>query len=222
MASSFGKILALSKHVLLPKVNLNNMLFHIPTRSYRQIEVKEDGNVTTFSISEIHNLHLSLFVVKTMFPRLLNITLQISGKVCEEKITNYAQRLNQNDLCPLRSRGIHITPYDVLILNQFITSDGDILSQSETGLSRKEYFKVIACVKMAQRANMLPGSERQVDMHGIEVPKLNRYLTRYQIGSRTPIKSRGLWYRKRYFKVGDARSVRDAPRVSRRPITDNL
>nr|XP_002128137.1 28S ribosomal protein S18a, mitochondrial [Ciona intestinalis] len=193
MASSFGKILALSKHVLLPKVNLNNMLFFSPSRSYRQIEVKEDGNVTT-----------------------------ISGKVFEEKVTNYAQRLNQNDLCPLRSRGIHITPYDVLILNQFITSEGDILSQAETGLSRKEYFKVIACVKMAQRANMLPGSERQVDMHGTEVPKLNRYLTRYQIGSRTPIKSRGLWYRKRYFKVGDARSVRDAPRVSRKPLTDNL
>uniref|UniRef100_H2ZF51 Uncharacterized protein n=1 Tax=Ciona savignyi TaxID=51511 RepID=H2ZF51_CIOSA len=165
----------------------------IPCRTYFAVKVEEKENVTT-----------------------------IAGNVVEEKITNYAKRLNENDLCPLRSRGIHITPDDVLILNQFITSDGEILSRAETGLSKQEFYKVIACVKMAQRANMLPGSEPQIDMQGTEVPKLNRYLTRYQIGSRTPIKSRGLWYRRRHYKVGDARSIRNAPRVGNRRLTGNL
>jgi len=53
--------------------------------------------------------------------------------------------------CPISSRNLQVTSEDVLILGQFVASDGSILEQHETGLCRKEYFKVKANILMAQR-----------------------------------------------------------------------
>jgi len=141
----------------------------------------------------------------------------IKGVRVEDNFKKYAPPVT-DETCPLKSRGINITPEDTLILRQFQTSDGEILSQAETGLSTREYYKVISCIKMAQRANLLPGTEPQRDIDGNEVPKLNRYLSRYQTGSRTPIYRRGLWYRKLWFKVGDRRVQEDAPHISNKKI----
>ena len=65
----------------------------------------------------------------------------------------------------------------------------------------------------------LPGSENNTSVTA-NGTKLNTYLTRYPIGTRTPIKSRGLWYRKSYYKVGDTRVARDSPNVSRSRVRD--
>ncbi|CAK8680406.1 unnamed protein product [Clavelina lepadiformis] len=155
----------------------------ISSRNYREIQGVQDGNVIT-----------------------------IKGVLHEDNNKNIAPRHIIEDECPLRSRGIKVTYEDVLILQQFIASTGDVLSQEETGLCQHEYFKVISCVKMAQRADLLPGPENSSNVNPDGV-KLNRYLTRYPVGSRTPIRSRGMPYRKIYYKVGDARVNRDAPQV---------
>merc|ERR1712179_321457 len=93
----------------------------------------------------------------------------IKGERIEDKFKRYAPP-SSKETCPLKSRGINITPEDTLILRQFQTSNGEILGQAETGLSTREYYKVISCIKMAQRANLLPGSENQLDLNGVEVP----------------------------------------------------
>lgn len=69
--------------------------------------------------------------------------------------------------------------------------------------------------------DLLPGSERQIDEKGNEIPKLNRYLTRYAIGSRNPIKKRGPHWKKYHYKIGDAKLIRDAPKVSNRRLKDS-
>ena len=53
-------------------------------------------------------------------------------------------------VCPLESRFISVTPKDVLILAQFINSDGTMRTQNQTGLSDKQYRIVSEAVFIAQ------------------------------------------------------------------------
>ena len=53
-------------------------------------------------------------------------------------------------VCPLESRFISVTPKDVLILAQFINSDGTMRTQKQTGLSDKQYRIVSEAVFIAQ------------------------------------------------------------------------
>lgn len=142
----------------------------------------------------------------------------IEAVVKEEVISNIAEKSVEKDKCPLRSRGIQITYEDVLILNQFISSEGDMVPQHITGLCDREHIKVKNAIKMAQRANLLPGEEDQYTEKGKFVPKLNRYLTNFEIGSRGPIFKRGPIYDKAKYRVGDAIAAADAPRTSNKPI----
>nr|CAB3263997.1 28S ribosomal protein S18a, mitochondrial [Phallusia mammillata] len=181
-----------SKSGFLASVQKSVLPTYLTTRTYRKIKQEEGEKVTV-----------------------------IKGEVFEDTKNVYVEKAVPDDPCPLRSRGIQITYEDVLILQQFITSTGEMLPREHTNLSQQEFFKVLTCVKMAQRANLLPGTEDQTDKQGNFVPKLNRYLTRYDVGSRTPIRSRGLPYTKRLYRIGDRRLARDAPRVSSRPWSLN-
>lgn len=164
----------------------------MPTRAYREIKVSEDNNEFT-----------------------------IQGVLHEEDNSNYVPPENTEDSCPIRSRGIQVTYEDVLILRQFMHSDGEILPQEVTGLCDREHIKVSNAIKMAQRADLLPGSEDQTDERGNHVPKLNRYLTRFPIGSRNPIRNRGPDWKKRYYKIGDSRALQDAPRIGNKRSNDS-
>jgi len=124
--------------------------------------------------------------------------------------------------CPISSRNLQITPDDVLILLQFVTSDGSVLEQHETGLNNREYYKIKANVLMAQRSGLLPNrkviEDEHIQLKGTPFPKLERHLTRYPIGSRNLFKGRGNWYRQRWYMLGDRRTVEDAPRISNKNI----
>jgi len=61
-------------------------------------------------------------------------------------------------VCPLESRFITVTPKDVLILAQFINSDGTMRTQEQTGLSNKQYRIVSEAVFIAQNDGLLPVS----------------------------------------------------------------
>ena len=60
------------------------------------------------------------------------------------------KKTSRDRVCPLESRFISVTPKDVLILAQFINSDGTMRTQEQTGLSDKQYRIVSEAVFIAQ------------------------------------------------------------------------
>ncbi|XP_076613026.1 large ribosomal subunit protein mL66 [Chaetodon auriga] len=94
---------------------------------------------------------------------------------------------------------------DVLLLSQFIRSDGGLLPRRITGLCREEHRKIAACVQMAHRAGLLPDHKPKLPEGHVPKrpkPQLNRYLTRWSIDSVKPIYKTGLKWCKRRMDVG--------------------
>ncbi|XP_072297382.1 large ribosomal subunit protein mL66 [Eucyclogobius newberryi] len=96
---------------------------------------------------------------------------------------------------------------DVLLLSQFIRSDGGMLPRRITGLCFEEHRKIAVCVQMAHRAGLLPDHrpklpEGHVPSTKIPKPKLNRYLTRWSVNTVKPIYKKGLKWNKKPMHVG--------------------
>ncbi|XP_055728513.1 39S ribosomal protein S18a, mitochondrial-like [Salvelinus fontinalis] len=94
---------------------------------------------------------------------------------------------------------------DVLLLSQFIRSDGGMLPRRVTGLCAQEHRKIAICVQMAHRAGLLPDHKPPLpEGHVPKKPKpqLNRYLTRWSIDSVKPIYRAGLKWCKNRISVG--------------------
>lgn len=94
---------------------------------------------------------------------------------------------------------------DVLLLSQFIRSDGGMLPRRITGLCATEHRKITICVQMAQRAGLLPDHKPKLPEGHIPQnpkPQLNRYLTRWSIDSVKPIFRTGLKWCKKRMSVG--------------------
>ncbi|XP_025936985.1 39S ribosomal protein S18a, mitochondrial isoform X4 [Apteryx rowi] len=66
------------------------------------------------------------------------------------------------------------TTTDVLLLSQFIRSDGGMLPRKITGLCLEEHKKIAVCVQMAHRAGLLPNHRPLLpEGHIPKKPKLN-------------------------------------------------
>ncbi|XP_051745995.1 39S ribosomal protein S18a, mitochondrial [Ctenopharyngodon idella] len=95
---------------------------------------------------------------------------------------------------------------DVLLLSQFIRSDGGMLPRRITGLCAQEHNKIAICVQMAHRAGLLPDHRPPLPEGYVPKPKpnppLNRYLTRYSVTSVKPILKTGLKWCKKRMSVG--------------------
>uniref|UniRef100_A0A8C7QHL4 Large ribosomal subunit protein mL66 n=1 Tax=Oncorhynchus mykiss TaxID=8022 RepID=A0A8C7QHL4_ONCMY len=94
---------------------------------------------------------------------------------------------------------------DVLLLSQFIRSDGGMLPRRVTGLCAQEHRKIAICVQMAHRAGLLPDHKPTLPEGHIPKkpkPQLNRYLTRWSIDSVKPIYRTGLKWCKNRNSVG--------------------
>ncbi|XP_028295658.1 large ribosomal subunit protein mL66 [Gouania willdenowi] len=94
---------------------------------------------------------------------------------------------------------------DVLLLSQFIRSDGGMLSKNITGLCPEEHRKITVCVQMAHRAGLLPDHRPKLPEGFVPKkpkPQLNRYLTRWAVGSVKPIYKKGLKWCKKRMAVG--------------------
>lgn len=125
------------------------------------------------------------------------------------------------DTCPLRSRGIEPTKNDVLLLKQFMRSDGTILNLEDTHLAESTYNKVVSCIRMAQREGLLPSDEPEYDHFGAPLPNLKYKEARYHMGSRqnkyllTNRSTReDFWWLREGHDVGCPEVERDAPRVN--------
>ncbi|KAJ1148405.1 hypothetical protein NDU88_001241 [Pleurodeles waltl] len=108
---------------------------------------------------------------------------------------------------------------DVLLLSQFIRSDGGMLSRRVTGLCAEEHRKVAICVAMAHRSGLLP--DHRPPLPEGHVPKkrfhLNRYLTRWSIDSVKPIYKKGLKWCKVRMDVGDP-ALKDNINYGKKPL----
>ncbi|XP_053238846.1 39S ribosomal protein S18a, mitochondrial isoform X2 [Podarcis raffonei] len=83
-------------------------------------------------------------------------TTIIEGKMLE--VEEAPTPPNPSGQCPICRWNLkHKYSYeDVLLLSQFITSEGRMLPRRVTGLCTEEHRKVEVCVKMAHRAGTLP------------------------------------------------------------------
>ncbi|KTG36636.1 hypothetical protein cypCar_00009795 [Cyprinus carpio] len=110
---------------------------------------------------------------------------------------------------------------DVLLLSQFIRSDGGMLPRRITGLCAQEHTKIAICVQMAHRAGLLPDHKPPLPEGHVPKPKpnlpLNRYLTRYSVKSVKPIFKTGLKWCKKRMTVGHP-ALKNNVRYSPKPL----
>jgi ribosomal protein S18 len=97
-------------------------------------------------------------------------------------------------LCELEKKEISVQYNDVLVLRQFLTDDGNVLSRKITNLCKKQHRKVKVLAKQAQQAglimnlqpNLLNGSKPSIDPQSrSEHLKWNTYFDDYEILART-------------------------------------
>ncbi|XP_056150748.1 39S ribosomal protein S18a, mitochondrial [Lampris incognitus] len=132
-------------------------------------------------------------------------TTIIEGKILD--IPEGPQPPNPTAKCPIYQWNLqHKYNYtDVLLLSQFIRSDGGMLPRRITGLCNEEHRKIAICVQMAHRAGLLPDHRPKLPEGHVPKrpkPQLNRYLTRWSINSVKPIYKRGLKWCKKRMPVG--------------------
>ncbi|XP_028653120.1 39S ribosomal protein S18a, mitochondrial [Erpetoichthys calabaricus] len=135
-------------------------------------------------------------------------TTLIGGKIVEDKPTHDPP--NPSGQCPICRWNLkHKYNYtDVLVLSQFIRPDGGMLPRRVTGLCSEEHKKIEVCVKMAQRAGLLPDHKPALPEGHVpkrKKPQLNRYLTRWSVNSVKPIWKKGLKWCKVRMPVGHYR-----------------
>ncbi|XP_070705216.1 large ribosomal subunit protein mL66 [Pempheris klunzingeri] len=109
---------------------------------------------------------------------------------------------------------------DVLLLSQFIRSDGGLLPRRITGLCPEEHRKIAICVQMAHRAGLLPDHKPKLPEGHVPKrpkPQLNRYLTRWSIDSVKPIYKSGLKWCKKRMSVGHP-ALRNNVRYGVKPL----
>lgn len=109
---------------------------------------------------------------------------------------------------------------DVLLLSQFIRSDGGMLPRRITGLCPEEHHKIAVCVQMAHRAGLLPDHKPKLPEGHVPKrpkPQLNRYLTRWSIDSVKPIFKKGLKWCKKSMVVGHP-ALKDNVRYGVKPL----
>ncbi|XP_015477052.1 39S ribosomal protein S18a, mitochondrial isoform X2 [Parus major] len=117
-----------------------------PARALRQVVEVTEGNTTT-----------------------------IEGRIIED--AEAPPPPNPSGQCPICRWNLkHKYDYvDVLLLSQFIRSDGGMLPRRVTGLCLEEHKKVAVCVQMAHRAGLLPNHRPPLpEGHIAKKPKLNR------------------------------------------------
>ncbi|XP_068564368.1 large ribosomal subunit protein mL66 [Cebidichthys violaceus] len=157
------------------------------------------------------------------FPRIPALTIQSRGirqvvekqegktTTIEGQIANVPagpQPPNPTAKCPIYRWNLqHKYNYtDVLLLSQFIRSDGGMMPRRITGLCPEEHRKIAICVQMAHRAGLLPDHKPKLPEGHVPKrpkPQLNRYLTRWSIDTVKPIFRTGLKWCKKRMDVGD-------------------
>ncbi|KAL7388083.1 hypothetical protein ABVT39_006775 [Epinephelus coioides] len=158
----------------------------------------------------IHVPQLSALTIQSRGIRQVVVTKEGKTTTVEGKILDVPaapEPPNPEAKCPIYRWNLqHKYNYtDVLLLSQFIRSDGGMLPKRVTGLCPQEHHKIAICVQMAHRAGLLPDHRPKLpEGHVPKKPKqkLNRYLTRWSVNSVKPIYKKGLKWCKKRMAVG--------------------
>lgn len=147
-------------------------------------------------------------------------TTTIEGQILD--IPAGPQPPNPEAKCPIYRWNLqHKYNYtDVLLLRQFIRSDGGMLPRRITGLCPEEHLKISICVQMALRAGLLPDHKPKLPEGHVPKrpkPQLNRYLTRWSTDSVKPIWKTGLKWCKKRMPVGHP-ALKDNVRYGVKPL----
>uniref|UniRef100_A0A069DPP8 Large ribosomal subunit protein mL66 n=1 Tax=Panstrongylus megistus TaxID=65343 RepID=A0A069DPP8_9HEMI len=98
------------------------------------------------------NQHL----LKEIVENKTNNKLVIEGKFVAPPWQPYViKSANENKACPVCSTNLDIKHTDVLILQQFVRSDGCMLPRRVTGLCRLQQKRIASMVAMAQKAGLM-------------------------------------------------------------------
>ncbi|XP_029281633.1 large ribosomal subunit protein mL66 [Cottoperca gobio] len=149
----------------------------IQTRGIRKVVQKQEGTITT-----------------------------IEGQTVN--IASSPEPPNPEAKCPIYRWNLqHKYNYtDVLLISQFIRSDGGLMPRRVTGLCTEEHQKIAMCVQMAQREGLLPDHRPKVPEDHVPNPnprpKFNRFLTRWSVDTVKPIYKVGLKWCKKRMVVG--------------------
>ncbi|XP_073349583.1 large ribosomal subunit protein mL66 [Pagrus major] len=149
-----------------------------------------------------------------------NKTTMIEGQILD--IPAAPQPPNPTAKCPIYRWNLQqkYNYTDVLLLSQFIRSDGGMLPRKITGLCLEEHRKIAICVQMAHRAGLLPDHKPKLPEGHVPKrpkPQLNRYLTRWSTDTVKPIYKPGLKWCKKRMPVGDP-ALKDNVRYSVKPL----
>ncbi|XP_011694289.1 PREDICTED: 28S ribosomal protein S18a, mitochondrial isoform X2 [Wasmannia auropunctata] len=105
--------------------------------------------------------------------------LTIEGVNVPQKKEHLLVKLNSN-ACPLCATELDVKHTDVLILSQFLRSNGTMLPRRITGLCNVQQKKVSVLVTMAQRAGLLPDRFSKQIRKGLQFgPYWKRFNTYY-------------------------------------------
>ena len=105
-----------------------------------------------------HNRNISLSAsrqLKEIIEKKDGNTLVIEGVIKKDKNEDRLLKL-KNGACPICSANLDIKHTDVLILSQFLRSDGCILPRRVTGLCETQQDRISVLVVMAQKAGLMP------------------------------------------------------------------
>ncbi|XP_035534095.1 39S ribosomal protein S18a, mitochondrial [Morone saxatilis] len=179
------------------------------------VRVQQWINVPQLPATSIQSRGIRIVVEKTE-----GKTTTIEGQILD--VPAGPQPPNPAAKCPIYRWNLqHKYNYtDVLLLRQFIRSDGGMLPKRITGLCPEEHNKIAACVQMAHRAGLLPDHRPKLpEGHVPKKPKaqLNRYLTRWSIDSVKPIYKTGLKWCKKRMAVGHP-ALKDNVRYGVKPL----
>ncbi|XP_051170448.1 28S ribosomal protein S18a, mitochondrial [Leptopilina boulardi] len=105
--------------------------------------------------------------------------LTIEGKIVLDSKDHLLLKTNENGACPICSAGLDVKHTDVLILSQFVRSDGCMLPQRITGLCKVQQVRMSKLVAMAHKAGLMPNLKPRSDLkrEPWERPKWKKYNT---------------------------------------------
>ncbi|XP_068895042.1 large ribosomal subunit protein mL66 [Tenebrio molitor] len=105
--------------------------------------------------------------------------LTISAKIVPSGRESYLLSNKHLDVCPACASGLQIKHTDVLILSQFVRSDGCMLPRRITGLCKIQQKKMSSLVTMAQKAglmaNLKPENSKKDPKKRPKWKKFNKY-----------------------------------------------
>ncbi|XP_015120282.1 28S ribosomal protein S18a, mitochondrial isoform X2 [Diachasma alloeum] len=103
----------------------------------------------TFSVSHVSR-------IKEFIEKKEGKTLIIEAKIVEDPKEKNLLQPASNGACLLCSAGVYVKHTDVLILSQFLRSDGRLMPRRVTGLCRTQQKRLNKLVAMSQKAGLMP------------------------------------------------------------------